>query len=69
MNLQLKYFLEKSILFFAADENVGGASLGTVGGASLGTVGGASLGTAGGTEDGDLLTGLSLEEASLETAR
>jgi hypothetical protein len=48
---------------------VGGASLGTVGGAPLGTVGGASLGTVGGAEDGDLLTGLSLEDASLETAR
>ncbi len=48
---------------------MGGASLGTVGGAPLGTVGGASLGTVGGAEDGDLLTGLSLEDASLETAR
>ncbi len=40
-----------------------------MGGASLGTVGGASPGTVGGAEDGDLLTGLSLEDASLETAR
>ncbi len=53
--------MKSQFYFFAADENVGGVSLGTVGGASLGTVGGA--------EEGDLLTGLSLEDASLETAR